>query len=260
MTLKPAYQDEWATIYQGDCLEIIPKLLTEGIKVSTTVTSPPYNTLGERIPEKGTGMMKGSGWLKNIREKGYADDLTEEEYLEWQKRLASTVRMITDKNGSFFYNHKVRYREGRPLFPIDLVREFNGWKIRQEVIWDRPGAVAFNARLFAPSDERIYWLVRDGSEDFTWNQDAAGYLSVWRMGIPTDVRDHPCPYPLELPSRCILATTEPGDWVLDPFLGSGTTLRAAKNCGRRGIGIEQKSEYVEMAAERLGQEVLPLFG
>jgi DNA modification methylase len=111
--------------------------------------------------------------------------------------------------------------------------------------------------LFAPNDERIYWLVRNGA-DYVWNQAAASWLSVWRMVPPADVKGHPCPYPEMLPSRCIAATTMPDDTVLEPFCGSGTTLLAAKELGRRAIGIEIEERYCEIAAKRLSQEVLPL--
>lgn len=80
-------------------------------------------------------------------------------------------------------------------------------------------------------------------------------LSVWEMGIG-NVEGHPCPFPLDLPTKCILATTEKKDIVLDPYVGSGTTLRAAKDTGRHGIGIDNNEEYLEIAAKRLAQEVL----
>lgn len=80
------------------------------------------------------------------------------------------------------------------------------------------------------------------------------------MSPPTDVDGHPCPFPLELPKRCIAATTDLGDVVLDPFMGSGTTLRAAKDLGRKAIGIEIEERYCEIAAKRLAQEVLDFGG
>ena len=70
--------------------------------------------------------------------------------------------------------------------------------------------------------------------------------------------DHPVPKPIKLLHTLIERWTSPGDLVLDPFMGSGTTLRAAKDLGRKAIGIEIEERYCEIAAERMGQEVLNL--
>lgn len=72
------------------------------------------------------------------------------------------------------------------------------------------------------------------------------------------VGDHPCPKFLPFWRRLMLAFSEPGDVVLDPFLGSGTTLRAALDTGRRAIGVDVEERYCEIAARRLDQMVMPL--
>lgn len=73
--------------------------------------------------------------------------------------------------------------------------------------------------------------------------------------------DHPCPKPIDVWRWMVLrGSTKATDIVLDPFMGSGTTLRAAKDCGRPAIGIELDERYCEIAARRLGQEVLDLGG
>lgn len=69
---------------------------------------------------------------------------------------------------------------------------------------------------------------------------------------------HPCEKPLALVSHALTVSSRPGDTILDPFMGSGTTLRAAKDLGRRAIGIELEERYCEIAVKRLAQEVLPL--
>lgn len=250
--MTPYYDHGGITIYHGDCREVLPSLAG----IQCTVSSPPYNTLGARLPVTGTGK-KGraiQGWLDKVHTHGYADDMTEDEYVAWQADVFGLVSHATSDDGSLFYNHKIRHRDGVPHHPLDLVRAFVGWHFRQEVIWERSGSIQFNARMFAPNDERIYWLVKDAT-NFTWNQHMASMLTVWKMHQPGH-ETHPCPFPSMLATRCIEATTSDGDIVLDPFMGSGTTLRAAKDLGRKAIGIELEERYCEIAANRLRQEVL----
>lgn len=80
---------------------------------------------------------------------------------------------------------------------------------------------------------------------------------VWRFGGETD-RQHPTQKPLPLIQQMVRVSSHKGDLVLDPFMGSGTTLRAAKELGRRVIGIEREEQFCAVAARRLAQEVLPL--
>lgn len=75
-----------------------------------------------------------------------------------------------------------------------------------------------------------------------------------RVGRP----NHPCPKPEPLMSELVSSFTDIGDVILDPFMGSGTTLVAAKRLGRKAIGIEREEKYCEIAVKRLAQEALPL--
>ena len=251
--MTPYYEDDACTIYLGDCREILPAISG----VACTVTSPPYNTLtGSTI--NGGGMHKRSGWSEKVRTKGYADEMTEGEYWAWQANVSAAVAEASAPGASYFYNHKLRYRNSTPIMPADFLRTWTAWSLRQEIVWARDGSMVFNARMFPPCDERIYWMVREGA-DHKWNQDVGNqWLSVWRIRQEVGIDGHPCPFPLSLPARCILATTDPDDVVLDPFMGSGTTLRAAKDHGRKAIGIDVSEAYCEIAAKRLAQEVLAL--
>ena len=253
--MKPYYESGGITIYHGDCLEVLPTLTD----AACVVTSPPYNQLGSRIPSKPSGIWKdmGRGFTDTITELGYGDDMPECEYQEWQRSVAVALGIAVRAGGSFFYNHKLRYRDGVILHPVELARTFTGWRLQQELVWSRPGSMTFNARMFAPSDERVLWLVRDGAKH-TWNQESVGHLTVWRIPPAVEIEGHPCPFPVSLAVRCIAATTASGETVLDPFMGSGTTLRAAKDLGRKAIGIEIEERYCEIAAKRLSQEVLAL--
>jgi site-specific DNA-methyltransferase (adenine-specific) len=249
--VKPYYQDDLVTIYHGDALSAAS--LTG---VDCVVTSPPYNTLGTRIPSRPTGMHARSGWLAKVSAVGYADDMDEAAYAEWQCAVAVAVGAACRSGASWFYNHKPRLRDKTVLHPLEIVRQFADWPLRQELIWARPGAVAFNARVFASSDERIYWMVHHGAAH-KWNQVAASWMSVWSLR-PDIGNPHPAPFPVELATRCIAATTDEGDTVLDPFMGSGTTIVAAKSMNRHAIGIELDERWCEVAANRCRQEVLGL--
>lgn len=83
--------------------------------------------------------------------------------------------------------------------------------------------------------------------------------NVWKYPVGGDGNDHPASMPEKLASDLVQSWSNPGDIVLDPFAGSGTTLKAAKELNRRYIGIEINPEYVEMCNNRTAQEVLPLF-
>jgi site-specific DNA-methyltransferase (adenine-specific) len=249
--MTPYYSHAGITIYHGDCREIIPQLES----VNCTVTSPPYNQLGSRIPKNPTGLWAksdgGGQWISDIHENGYADDVDEELYQSSQNEIFGTIFAVSAPDASLFYNHQLRWRDGECLHPVRWFQP-RGWNLRTEIIWERAGGMMMNARMFCRFDERILWFVR--GKTWKWNQECVGLGTVWRVPREQD-KPHPVAYPLELPTRCISATTLPGDTVLDPYCGIGTTLIAAKNLMRYGIGIELEERYCEIAAKRLSQEV-----
>jgi site-specific DNA-methyltransferase (adenine-specific) len=86
--------------------------------------------------------------------------------------------------------------------------------------------------------------------------------NVWRYNVNRhgmETTEHPAPFPIALAKDHVASWSNPGDVVLDPFAGSGTTLKAAKELGRRFVGIEINAEYVEICQRRIAQEVLNLF-
>jgi site-specific DNA-methyltransferase (adenine-specific) len=97
----------------------------------------------------------------------------------------------------------------------------------------------------------------DGFEG--WRDENGAWTSlvsnVWRMQ-PEQRNGHPAPFPLDLPTRAIRLSTWPGETVFDPFMGQGSTLRAAKDLGRKAVGVEISERFCEQAARRLSQEVL----
>jgi len=243
--LTPAYQDEYTVIFQGDCLEVMKRFPPKFFE--TTFTSPPYNQLGSRIPQDPGGMHKGSGWTDKVSKKGYGDDMDEAAYQAWQKECVQAMAAAT--SGTVWYNHKLRYRDGWPIYPTAWLGDHRIWA---EIIWDRGITMALNAGRFAPCDERIYALGKPNK----FNQEMGPKMTVWQIPPERGIDGHPCPFPVLLPSWAIQAVTAIDDWVLDPFMGSGTTLRAAKDLGRRAVGIEKDPDYIKVAVQRLAQEML----
>lgn len=238
-----------ATLYLGDaegCVAGLPA-------IDAVVTSPPYNQLGD-LPEKGSGLwgksQGGSGFLRAWAESPYADSMAESVYQEWQNRLFACIAERCTETASMFYNHQLRWRDGECLHPVSWFRP-EGWRLRQEIIWNRGGGMMFNARMFVRFDERVLWFVR--GKQWVWNQEMVGHGTIWNIAREQQQqgKEHPVAYPVALPSRCISAATSDGQTVLDPFMGSGTTGVACAHLGRKFVGIEIDPKYFDIACDRI---------
>jgi len=130
-----------------------------------------------------------------------------------------------------------------------------GLSFFHSVIWDKanPGL----GWRFRRQHEMVMVAHRNGGK-LAWADDEVAVPNVQTLSPRHRDRHHPNEKPLDLPARFVTWTTKPDNLVLDPFMGSGTTLRAAKDLGRRAIGIEIEERYCEIAARRMEQEVLAL--
>jgi DNA modification methylase len=220
--------------------------LLGGRPMDLIVTSPPYNQGIEAF--RPSGMHREGDWVAKVGRLAYADTLPETEYQKRQRTMIGLWYRFVRDGGSMFYNHKNRYRDKRVVSPLEWLPK--PFVLRQEIVWSRPGSVTQNARMFLPSDERIYWLYK--GKDFTFNDttEIKTYSTVWDIALETN-KDHAVGFPVELPRRCLAACSEIGEAVADPFLGSGTTLVAAEQLGRHGHGLEIEPKNVALALERL---------
>lgn len=241
---KVYYKDELVTLYNAECEKVLPLVADESVKL--VVTSPPYN-LGNA--KKGS-FYGGKGKGDKIEYDKYNDNLEEEEYRIWQHKILLELWRILKPDGAIFYNHKPRIKNKR----FDDRRNLIPLPIRQEIIWNRGGMVNFSGGFFAPNTERIFVIAKP---DWKPNKETLGWGEIWKIA-PEQNTEHPAPFPLELAKRAINSATQGGDVVLDPFSGSGTTIRAAKLLGRTGIGIELSEDYCALT-ERLLNPESPLF-
>jgi site-specific DNA-methyltransferase (adenine-specific) len=254
--MEPYYDEDGITIYHGDCLEVLPALSG----VDLVVTSPPYNLGSSPWPHLGhwrPGMSPGGGgkWPgggdgnTGIVYEDHADTMPWAEYVQWQRDMLALCWATLSDDGAIFYNHKPRSIGGRLWMPLELNPDL---PLRQIIVWVRSGGLNLTPTAYVPSHEWIMvlakpaWRLRD--------RGASGVGDVWR--INQEPSEHPAPFPKGLPARAI-ETTAPKN-VLDPFMGSGTTLRSAKDAGIPAVGIELSERYCEMAAKRLAQGVFDL--
>ena len=246
-------------IHFGDCLELLKQVPDESIQL--IVSSPPYN-IG----------------------KEYENKLKLDIYLEQQSRvLKECVRVLSPKGNLCW--QVGNYVNQSSIIPLDtaLYPIFTslGLKMRNRIVWHFEHGLHCSKR-FSGRYETLVWLTK--SEDYVFQLDPvrvpqkypgkkyfkgprAGQYSCNPLGKnPGDVwiipnvknnhvekTDHPCQFPVELIDRLVLSMTNKNDWVLDPFLGSGTSVISALRHGRKGAGAEINKKYISIICDRIEQ-------
>lgn len=244
-------------LYEGDCLDLLSHIPDGFVKL--VVTSPPYN-LG----------------------KPYESRLDMDEYLAQQRRVIEECVRVLNDGGSICWQVG-NYVKDSKIIPLDIVLypifASLGLHLRNRIVWYFGHGLHASKRL-SGRYEVILWFTK--GNEYTFNLDAVrvpqkypkkkyfkgpkkGQLSGNPLGKnPSDVWEipnvkanhvektiHPCQFPVELIERLVLSMTDEGDWVLDPFIGVGTTAIAVLLHNRKAIGAEIVPEYVRVAKERI---------
>ncbi|MBN1275770.1 site-specific DNA-methyltransferase [Candidatus Woesearchaeota archaeon] len=249
-----------ANIIQGDCIKELKKLKSKSIRLA--VTSPPYNLKKDYLL--------------------YIDDVHID---EWKKLISATfkeLKRVLTPDGSFFLNvSPIPDKKTKEIIPLDSIAwgigKKNGFFLRNKIIWHFNNMQNPTKRL-AGRWEAVLWFVKD-INNYVFNlkdvkipvitqndkrfdaSSGRNPTDVWffnRVNNMTKkklgITEHPCIYPVDMIERIIKMSSNKGDWVLDPFVGSGTTLLAAKKLGRNSIGIDLDKKYCEMTRNRLKKE------
>lgn len=267
----------------GDLIDTILRASCEDLSgleddsVTLTVTSPPYwNAIDYDIHEKDP-----TQWYRTRR---YSAGYTEyEEYLGWAERIFSGVLKKTRPGGYCAIVIGTVLLNGRHYpVPFDLTAHLSraGWHFHQDIIWHKvtggvkragvtiqkpypgyyyPNIMTEYVLIFRKPGGAIYTArprsIRDKARipiNRLFTTDVAN--TVWHIApVPPGHLDHPCPFPEEIPYRLIQLYSYPGDLVLDPFVGSGQTLKVAKHLGRHFVGFETVKKYVDYARGRLNE-------
>lgn len=237
-------------IEQGDCIELMKNIPDNSI--NTIITSPPYN-------KKGLNGVRGSLdtrlWNRlNIDYDEYGDNMDEREYVKWQINFLNECNRVLKEDGSIFYNHKIRRHNRKAYFPQWIFYTKNNFY--QMIIWDRKSCYDMQEDYLYPTTELIFWLTKNKPKCF--KSEAYYQKEIWDIApVQTtksrQSKEHPAPFPDQLVENCIILTTEKGDVVLDPFVGSGTTAFVAKYLQRHYIGFDISEKYVNLSLDRLSE-------
>jgi site-specific DNA-methyltransferase (adenine-specific) len=239
--VKPYYQDESVTIYHGDTLDLLADMT---LPVDAVVTDPPYAS-GSRLEasKSSSGAMLRAGRFSERPIE--LDQMTTTGFVWLMRAVGQGCRPLLPDGGSF-----LSFIDWRQWPNLVGALETVNYRVQGMVVWDKGHFGLGNG--FRSQHE----LVCHASKGVPTIYDKGrGNVLKWPREEPVD---HPSPKPESLMMQLVEVVTPVGGIVLDPFMGSGTTLRAAKNCGRKAIGIEIEERYCEVAARRLAQEVLPL--
>jgi len=235
--VTPYYQDDAVTIYHGDAHDLAGGLLHG---VERIITDPPYGTNAyptDRAPD----LSHVEGWVAASNTAAF---------FGYPETLAIWCLRLGRHPSEWVTWWPTNKQSARSLL---LPRESEHVAVFGEVC----GA----QRLFRPRSADS--MTRRIAEARGNDQDECRLGDVWRdpspgAGFNAHLRHHVNEKPLSLMARLVELCSNAGDTIIDPFAGSGTTLRAAKDLGRKAVGVELEELYCEIAAKRCAQEVLPL--
>lgn len=254
MKVSIDYFSDDVVIYNDDLLT------TDSIQsdsIDLIVTSPPYNV--------------------DIQYKSNKDDLTYEQYLAFTHEWLSRCYDWLKDDGRFCLNIPLdKNKGGQQSVGADIttIAKNIGFQYHSTIVWNEGNISRRTAwgswmsasapYVIAPVELIVVlykqeWKKRSGSRvnDITRDEFMEWTNGVWTFNGESKKRvGHPAPFPIELPTRAIKLFSFVGDTVLDPFVGSGTTLIAAAKHGRLGIGIDIDSDYCALAAKRI-RKALP---
>ena len=249
-------------IHKGDCVEILNAKIDAGA-VDLIFADPPYNLSGNGMAWRGN--KTGGDWhMVNAS----WDKMSPAAYMRFTKDWIAACKRALKKGGSLYVacsSHNI----GEAI----IAMKGCGLKINNVITWHKTNPMPnMTKRVFTHSSEFVVWATNGGGWRFNYealkainperqkNGDAKQMRDVWSLPLvqgkerlrAADGRAaHPTQKPEELLKRIVVAGSNKGDLVLDPFLGSGTTAAVAQQLGRRWIGIEKSPEYIALAKKRM---------
>jgi len=258
---KPEHFGDGCKIYLGDCLEIMNELPPESVDM--IFADPPYNLSND-------GFTCHAGRAVSVNKGEWDRSRGIEKDFRFHKEWISACRRLLKPNGTIWISGTYH-----SIYACGFALQSLGYHILNDICWFKPNASPnLSCRYFTASHETLIWARKSKKAKHVFNYDlmkngifsndvlnAPGkqMRSVWAITTPRKGEKrygkHPTQQPEDLLERVILASTNEGDLVLDPFMGSGTTGAVSVRHERRFIGIEKERQFYEIAKKRLADEI-----
>lgn len=263
---QPYWQDEMSKIYLGNSIEILNNM-EEGF-ADMVFADPPYNLSND-------GFSVHAGKRVSVNKGDWDVSKGPELDFEFHMSWIEACKRALKPNGTIWISGTYH-----SIFACGHALNLQGFRVLNDISWFKPNASPnLSGRMFTASHETLIWASRDKKSKHTFNYElmkngdfpsdklknpGKQMRSVWSITTPKASEKrfgkHPTQKPESLLDRIVLASTNPGDTIVDPFLGSGTTGVSAVRNGRRFIGIDQSKEYLdELAIKRIQEANFSLF-
>jgi site-specific DNA-methyltransferase (adenine-specific) len=242
-------------IYQGDCLEILAAI--PEACVDMIFADPPYFL-------SNGGITCHAGRMVSVHKGDWDRSRGADANHEFNRAWLAACRRVLKPNGTVWVSGTAHV-----IHSVGFAMQQLGYKLLNDISWVKPNPPPnLSCRYFTHATETIIWAARDQKSRHTFHyklmrEHAGGkqMKSVWEILPPAREEKrfgkHPTQKPIALVERILLASTNPGDLVLDPFLGGGTTAIAALRLARFTTSVEQNAAFVDLALSRLvGQLIL----
>lgn len=256
----PYFKRENFILYNADSLEYLDEM--EGEQFNLIFVDPPYFLSND-------GITCSSGKMVSVNKGKWDKSQGFEEDVKYTERWLAACKRLLKENGSIWISGTYHI-----IYKVGYLLEKLNYSIINDIVWFKPNAPPnLSCRYFTHSHEILLWAKKTEDADHIFNYEEMKYWnnpkdkiknkdkqmrSVWSIPlIPPKEKEfgkHPTQKPLELLSRIVISSTNKGDWVLDPFMGSGTTGIACSILNRKFKGIEINEGYLDLAIKRFKQK------
>lgn len=244
---EPYYESDRVIVYHGDARDVVPSLHTLGIDM--VIADPPYSSGGMTRSDRNnaTAAKYQRSGIRALTEFS-GDNKDQRAWTSWMADWLGLARDVAAPGAVCFV-----FTDWRQLPATTDAIQWAGWIWRGVVTWHKPSGRRLQGR-FASDTEFIVWGT-NGPMPFDVESGAGPSAMVSCDAPRGDEREHIAQKPIEV-IKHLIGVVPDSHLILDPFCGSGTTLRAAKDLGKQAIGIDIDVHWCEASVKRLAQEVL----